>query len=854
MEDFHVLRKLGQGGQGTTLQVQRKRDGFAFVCKQVVCDSIAAANYALKEAKTLQRLEHIGVCRYEDVFLSEQKQGRDSKLVVCIIMEFCERGDLAGAIGSHRDRRAPIPERQLAKWLLEVMQALAYIHAAGVLHRDLKSPNIFITLQNTAKLGDFGLARQVTGDIRTKVGTPCYLAPEVLQSDSYAEPADAWGVGCIAFEAMTLSFLWDRKGLLAVQVMSEALNAQKLPLHFSTEFRCMVAQLLDKDPIRRPSVADCIATLSRCVGAGGQVPPVQQAKPPPPVAVPNVAAGQGARPAGTEASQKPRQRKRDEAIGSVHAAVEAAKLAAKQAMQAAGMGMNAIHAQQARKERPVLGEMRRALPPQEQQPHPLAPQPKQLAKDPDDSPARPHRPPAPQLTAEGELMEGDIAQYEAALQRHRREQEGVRRVGQGGRDLSASGYPLVLKNGLEIFVSDEDLLAGMAPFMNAGAASDEDVVKAALRNNGFHNRYIQIEESPRNEATIASRMRDLLREQRSLAAQPAPAPAPHPVNAGLVAGEGEEGATKRVRTWGSFQMDAGRRLHTAKEAVGEGILGVLNHVGEAVHTFKTDVKALANLPPSSANLPPSSADIAPSPLQKDSTAKEQDTAQRTTTQQAKVQAQEAATPTLPTGRDADERRRHVGADSPDLPQPVPSMTVHRGGSGAGEEGRGAKHGLDAGTGAAARGLGLQDAPKAAHTHTHPHVHPTTHPQRGGPTGRPPPAYDEYRESQSHFARMTLDTSSERQEGESGTHEGGGGHAAMYVKDVTDGHRAAMVRPTWETHMVVGDPHGSVAAMEDLLRTMGHNDQASRPLVHSTAPRDKGPGVAGDAGAGAGVLF
>jgi len=416
----------------------------------------------------------------------------------------------------------------------------------------------------------------------------------------------------------------------------------------------------------------------------------------------------------------------------VHAAVEAAKLAAKQAMQAAGMGMNAIHAQQARKERPVLGEMRRALPPQEQQPHPLAPQPKQLAKDPDDSPARPHRPPAPQLTAEGELMEGDIAQYEAALQRQRREQEGVRRVGQGGRDLSASGYPLVLKNGLEIFVSDEDLLAGMAPFMNAGAASDEDVVKAALRNNGFHNRYIQIEESPRNEATIASRMRDLLREQRSLAAQPAPAPAPHPVNAGLVAGEGEEGATKRVRTWGSFQMDAGRRLHTAKEAVGEGILGVLNHVGEAVHTFKTDVKALANLPPSSANLPPSSADIAPSPLQKDSTAKEQDTAQRTTTQQAKVQAQEAATPTLPTGRDADERRRHVGADSPDLPQPVPSMTVHRGGSGAGEEGRGAKHGLDAGTGAAARGLGLQDAPKAAHTHTHPHVHPTTHPQRGGP--------------------------------------------------------------------------------------------------------------------------
>ena len=122
-----------------------------------------------------------------------------------------------------------------------------------------------------------------------------------------------------------------------------------------------------------------------------------------------------------------------------------------------------------------------------------------------------------------------------------------------------------------------------------------------------------------------------------------------------------------------------------------------------------------------------------------------------------------------------------------------------------------------------------------HTHTHTHTHTTTHPR--DIDGRPPPPYDEYRESQSHFARMTLDTSCERQEGESGTHEGGGDpHAAMYVKDVSDGHRAARVC----------DPHGSMAAMHDLLRSMGHND---RPLVHSTAPRDKGPGVAGDSGAG-----
>jgi len=265
-----------------------------------------------------QRLEHVGVCRYEDVFLHELLHGRESKLVVCIVMEFCEKGDLAGAIGHHRDRRTPIPERLLSKWMHDMCQALKYIHAAGVLHRDLKSPNIFVTRDGAVKLGDFGLARQVTGDIRSRVGTPCYLAPEVLQSDSYAEPADVWGCGCIAFEAVTLSFLWDRKGLLAVQVLSEAVNEAKLPSLYSLEFRTLVTQMLDKTPHRRPSVSACISVFARCLagnGGGGssRQGPADEQQP-------------DVRRVGGEGGGKPRIRKRDEAMNGVHAAVEAGGL------------------------------------------------------------------------------------------------------------------------------------------------------------------------------------------------------------------------------------------------------------------------------------------------------------------------------------------------------------------------------------------------------------------------------------------------------------------------------------------------------------------------------------------------
>ena len=90
--------------------------------------------------------------------------------------------------------------------MAELGLALRAVHAANVLHRDLKSENIFLTADAHIKLGDFGLSRQMDGAAlaTTTCGTPFYMAPEQVRRDGYAQPADVWALGVVFYEMLTL--------------------------------------------------------------------------------------------------------------------------------------------------------------------------------------------------------------------------------------------------------------------------------------------------------------------------------------------------------------------------------------------------------------------------------------------------------------------------------------------------------------------------------------------------------------------------------------------------------------------------------------------------------------------------
>jgi serine/threonine protein kinase len=230
--------------------------------RQVACTGSDDGNKALREAKMLQAISHSNIVAYMDVFLNMDK----GLLQVCTVMEFCKNGDLAMYLGKTKDAGKKIEQKVAANWMYQIADALCYLHSRQIVHRDLKPANVFldeVSPSNMAlKVGDFGLSASLeAGKRSSRVGTPCYLAPEVLMSEQYGESVDIWSAGCIFWEILTLDFLWQRRGCFGIVVQSEAITAEQLPSDVAYDLRQVVAACLKLNANSRPHSRDLSTTI-----------------------------------------------------------------------------------------------------------------------------------------------------------------------------------------------------------------------------------------------------------------------------------------------------------------------------------------------------------------------------------------------------------------------------------------------------------------------------------------------------------------------------------------------------------------------------------------------------------------
>lgn len=201
------IKSLGRGSSGVVelFRVTVGPNSRVVVRKRCTYDNIDAVSkdrlYA--EVRFLASLSHPNITAYLHCLVDST--------AVSIFMEHAEGGTLANAIQSRRGYA--FETNQAVRWLAQLTAALQHVHSHELLHRDLKTQNVFLSAAaggapwGNVRLGDFGVARALstyTNFSQTLIGTPACMAPEALASAPYSHPADVWGLGVILFEVLTL--------------------------------------------------------------------------------------------------------------------------------------------------------------------------------------------------------------------------------------------------------------------------------------------------------------------------------------------------------------------------------------------------------------------------------------------------------------------------------------------------------------------------------------------------------------------------------------------------------------------------------------------------------------------------
>jgi NIMA (never in mitosis gene a)-related kinase len=148
-------------------------------------------------------------------------------------------------------------EHQILTWFVQMALALKHVHDRKILHRDLKTQNIFLTSKGEIKIGDFGIARvlQHTYDCaNTAIGTPYYLSPEICQEKPYNQKSDIWSLGCILYELTTLNHAFDARDMKGLVQKILKGTYPPIPEVYSTDLKKLISELLIKDPNKRPSI------------------------------------------------------------------------------------------------------------------------------------------------------------------------------------------------------------------------------------------------------------------------------------------------------------------------------------------------------------------------------------------------------------------------------------------------------------------------------------------------------------------------------------------------------------------------------------------------------------------------
>ncbi|CAH2324354.1 serine threonine- kinase Nek11 isoform X1 [Pelobates cultripes] len=255
MNRYTVQEKLGSGSFATAYLVTDAKDGGSLkVLKRISCGGLRPDSTlpSAREAKLLGSLRHPFIVQFFSSFLEKED--------FCIITEYCEGGDLDCIIQQQKDKNRPFPEGHITEWFIQLLLGVNYLHERLVLHRDLKTKNIFLK-NGTIKIGDFGVSRilSLPTDMATSfTGTPHYMSPETFSNSGYNSKSDIWSLGCILYEICCFQYAFEASNWIKLVSLIVEGPTPCLPSKYSAALNDILQRTLRKDPEERPSASEIL--------------------------------------------------------------------------------------------------------------------------------------------------------------------------------------------------------------------------------------------------------------------------------------------------------------------------------------------------------------------------------------------------------------------------------------------------------------------------------------------------------------------------------------------------------------------------------------------------------------------